>query len=120
MDKDGNEYSCDKSTKTICPSNFDPNDCIVKKDMTPSPTMAPTVPTVSPSMAPTVGPSVTSLSPTQAPTQASAKDNTGKIVGGVIGGLCGVGIIAIIALFAVKYKREEEERSYDRVSGVDA
>merc|ERR1712130_908463 len=36
---ESDNYSCDNSTKTICPSNFDPNNCFTRKEMTPSPTM---------------------------------------------------------------------------------
>merc|ERR1712066_118508 len=87
------EFSCsDNSTTTICPwEDTLPNFCFDRSDVSFAPTSAPT---------------------------AAPKDNTGKIVGGVIGGLCGVAIIAIIVVFYVKSK-EEEERTYESVSGDD-
>merc|ERR1712129_350743 len=62
----------------------------------------------------------TTAGPTMSPTEGSAaKDNTGAIVGGVIGGLCGIAIIALIVVFAVRYKNEKAESPYDQVSNVD-
>ena len=101
-------FACDDSTRTICPWNDTyPGECFNRQDTS-------FIPTKSPTPAPTPAPV-----PTPAPTGSKKEDNTGKIVGGVVGGLCGVGIIVIIAVFCVKYKNEGE-RSYDRVSGIDA
>merc|ERR1712129_266784 len=116
LDFDGPD-ACDHSTTTICPTDFEESQCIQRNDATPTetPSMSPIVPGVPTTPAP-------SMEPTMEPTKGSgggSKDNTGAIVGGVIGGLCGIAIIALIVVFAVRYKNEKAESPYDQVSNVD-
>ena len=92
VNESGGPFACDNTTRTVCPwQESKPDACFTRTELPFSPT----------------------VHPTSAP--ETKEDNTGKIVGGVIGGLCGVGLIAIIVVFYVK-SRKEDERNYDPVS----